>query len=107
MPRKNKYIPSIMQTGEPECYLCHKKNPPFELHHAISGNGNRAICTELGLWIWLCPKCHRDLHEKNIGYKEVQADAQKSFIKNQRKKGFTEEVAREIWYERFKKFYEG
>lgn len=106
MPKKNKYIPSIMQGTPPECFLCHKKNPPFELHHAIPGNGNRDICTEFGLWVWLCPVCHRNLHDHNVGYKEVQISAQKKFIEHYKKKGLSEEVAREVWYERFKKFYE-
>lgn len=102
----SKYVPSIMQTGVAKCYLCGKQYGVLEVHHAIPGNGNRKICTELGLMVWLCPKCHEDLHIKNIGYKKIQADAQKAFIADRRRKGFPESVAREEWYSRFKKFYE-
>jgi len=105
MPRKSNYIPSIVQTGEVKCYLCGRKDLGLEVHHCIPGRGNRKICTDLGLWTWLCPKCHRNLHDHNVGYKEIQADAQKAFIAEQKKKGLAESVAREIWYERFKKFY--
>ena len=105
MPRKDKYVPSIMQTGEAKCYLCGKKYD-LVVHHAVPGRGNRKICTELGLTCWLCNPCHEKLHDQGIGYKEIQADAQKAFIANQKKKGFSEEVAKSIWYERFLKFYE-
>ena len=104
MPRKSNYVPSIIQ-AKVECYLCHKQGE-LELHHAIPGNGNRKICTELGLWVWLCPKCHRDLHDHNNGYKKIQADAQKEFIKAEMKKGLPESVCRDVWYERFRKFYD-
>ena len=105
MPRKNNYVPSIIQTGAAKCYLCGKQYG-LEIHHAIPGRGNRAICTELGLVTWLCEKCHRDLHDKGIGYKKIQADAQKAFIADRKKKGLPESVAREEWYSRFMKFYE-
>ena len=106
MPKKSKYVPSIMQ-GKTECYLCHvPMSAGLEVHHAIPGRGNRKICTELGLTVWLCSMCHRKLHDYNIGYREIQADAQRAFIEDQKKKGLPESVARDMWYERFKKFYD-
>ena len=100
-----KYKPSIMQS-KCECYLCHKDyTAGLEVHHAIPGRGNRTICTELGLTVWLCAKCHRDLHDKNIGYKEVQAAAQQAYIEDMKKQGYPEEAAKEEWFRRFKKFY--
>ena len=101
-----KYKPSIIQFGEPECFLCHKKYPPFEIHHAVPGRGNKGICTELGLVVWLCPMCHRNLHDHNIGYKELQIAAQRAYIEEQKKIGYPEDLCRDMWYERFKKFYE-
>lgn len=99
-----KYPQSIMQT-KCECYFCHKTYD-LDRHHSVPGNGNRKICEELGLWVWLCRKCHDKVHDKLEGYKELQIDAQRAFIKDQRAKGFSEEVAREIWYSRFLKFYD-
>ena len=102
-----KYVPSIIQAGEAKCYLCGKPyNVGLVVHHAIPGTGNRKICTELGLTVYLCNPCHKDLHDRGIGYKEIQADAQRAFIKQQMKKGISEDIARDYWYDRFKKFYD-
>lgn len=101
---KSKYVPSIVQNTA-QCYLCGRLTD-LELHHCIPGRGNRKICTELGLTVWLCRRCHADLHDRGIGYKKVQEDAQKAFIKKSKKQGLTEDIARSIWYERFKKFYD-
>lgn len=100
-----KYVPSIVQTGPVKCYLCGKPTD-LEVHHCIPGRGNKKICTELGLTCWLCRKCHADLHDRGIKYKEVQADAQKAFIADQKKKGLPESVARDMWYSKFLKFYD-
>ena len=103
---KNNYKPSIMQT-KCECYLCHKgPESGLEVHHAIPGRGNRKICTELGLTVWLCSKCHDNLHNHNIGYKEVQAAAQEAFIKDMKHQGYPVDIAREEWYRRFLKYYD-
>jgi hypothetical protein len=101
-----KYKPSIVQSGPPECFICHTKRLPLEIHHMIPGRGNKGICTELGLVCWLCPECHRKLHDQGVNYKEVQAAAQRAFIKEQKKIGYPEDVCRDLWYERFKKFYD-
>lgn len=102
--RKDNFKPSIMQT-KCECYLCHKPyTVGLDKHHAIAGD--HKPCDDLGLWVWLCRECHTKLHDQLIGYKEIQADAQRSFIGNELKKGRTEEEARKIWYERFFKFYD-
>lgn len=101
-----KYIPSIVQTGEAQCYVCHRKGCELQIHHCIAGRGNRAICTEWGLTVWICPKCHEQLHDLSIQYKRIQADAQRAFIKARRKEGYPEDVARDLWYSRFLKFYD-
>lgn len=103
---RSTYKPSIIQT-KCECYLCKADyRNGLEVHHAIPGRGNRKICTDLGLTVWLCPNCHRNLHDKGIGYKEIQMAAQKAYIVSEKKKGIPEEVVRATWYERFMKFYD-
>jgi hypothetical protein len=96
---------SIMQE-KCECYFCHKTNG-LEQHHAIPGTGNRKLCDEFGLWVYLCPVHHREVHDKcQDKYRFLQAQAQRDFIREQRKKGFTESIAREVWYSRFLKYYD-
>lgn len=96
---------SIMQEKR-ECYFC-KKTADLTQHHAIPGNGNRKICDEFGLWVYLCMGCHSEVHDKCTDkYRFLQAQAQRDFIREQGKKGFTESVAREVWYSRFLKFYD-
>ena len=96
---------SIMQ-DKCECYFCHKTTG-LEQHHAIPGNGNRKICDEFGLWVYLCAEHHREVHDKCTDkYRFLQAQAQRDFIKEQKKKGYPESVCRELWYSRFFKFYD-
>lgn len=103
-----KYPPSIMESGEAKCYVCGAswKNTGLEIHHAIPGGGNRKICTEWGLTVHICSRCHSRLHDESVEYKRIKADAQKAFIKDRMRQGYPEEVCKEMWYARFLKFYD-
>lgn len=103
---KSKYVPSIIQTGPAKCYVCGRQGCELQIHHAIPGRGNRGICTEWGLTVWICPRCHERLHDESVEYKRIKADAQKAFIKDRMKQGYPEEACKEMWYERFLKFYD-
>ena len=101
-----KYIPSKIQT-KCECYLCHKDyTAGLQHHHCLHGTGDRKKADEDGLWVWLCNDCHRKLHDKGEHNKELQALAQRTYIKEQMKIGYPEEAAREIYFKRYMKFYE-
>lgn len=57
---------SIIKTGR-YCFFCGRTDR-LEQHHAIHGTANRKKAEELGLWVWLCPECHRGtdgVHGKN------------------------------------------
>lgn len=54
---RNGYAPSIMVTEAGVCWWC-DKNAPTERHEIFSGP-LRKKSKELGLWIDLCPECHR------------------------------------------------
>lgn len=43
------------------CYLC-GANSPLHLHHCLSGSA-RKKCDEDKLTIYLCPSCHRLVHD--------------------------------------------
>lgn len=40
------------------CFFCGSERN-LEAHHCISGVANRKIADRLGLWVYLCPECHR------------------------------------------------
>lgn len=104
--RKSNYIPSAIQT-KCECYLCHKGyTAGLDHHHVIHGTGDRKKADEDGLWVWLCRDCHTALHDKGEHDKELQALGQRTYIQSMIKKGYPEEAAKELYFERYKKFYE-
>lgn len=98
-------IPSIIPQKTPtQCYFC-RKQYDLQKHHVIAGK-SRNLCVQHGLWVWLCPEHHSLLHDHNVGYKELQAEGQKAFIKNMKKQGYPEDVCREEWFRIFGKFYD-
>lgn len=54
---RNGYAPSIMGTTDGLCYLC--ENYTHTERHEIFGGSNRTKSKALGLWVCLCPACHR------------------------------------------------
>lgn len=102
----NKYQPSKIQKTC-ECYLCHgSSSKGLEHHHCLHGTGQRKLADEDGLWVWLCRKCHSRLHDFNEHDKELQLIAQQTYIQEQRSKGFTEEIGRNLFRERYGRFYD-
>ena len=106
MPRKSNYKPSKIQT-KTECYLCHKNmNYGLEHHHCLHGTGQRKLADEDGLWVWLCRECHSALHDTGANDRFLQALGQRTYINDQIKQGYPEDVAREIYFKRYGKFYD-
>lgn len=76
---------SIIKTGR-YCFFCGRTDR-LEKHHAIHGTANRKKAEELGLWVWLCPECHRGtdgVHGKNGHSKDmaVKMAAEYAFLKH-------------------------
>lgn len=78
---------SIIVDGDRhECWFCGRTDN-LELHHCIHGTANRAQADKHGLWVYLCPECHRGTygvhgkygHEKDLTLKRV---AQRAFEEN-------------------------
>jgi hypothetical protein len=102
-----KYEPSIIQNNV-ECYICHAPyTVGLDHHHCIEGNKYiRAKGSKYGLWVWMCRKCHDNLHNTNNNRRQLEAIAQKAFIENMKKQGYPEDTCREEWYRQFGKFYD-
>ena len=56
---RNGYAPTIMQRSE-RCYMCCSEG--VLQRHEIYGNAYRDKSKAFGLWVWLCPVCHNDVH---------------------------------------------
>ena len=63
---RNGYAPTIMQRAE-RCYLCGRSG--ILQRHEIYGNAYRDKSKSYGLWVWLCPDCHTDLHFRHAEVK--------------------------------------
>lgn len=102
------YKPSIIQTSC-ECYICHKPSAyGLDVHHVIHGRGLRKLADEDGLWVWLCRKCHSDLHDRpeHPHDDELKKIGQQAYIEQIKKKGVSEEIARDYFRQRYGRFYD-
>lgn len=54
---------SILQTSRDKCLICGRQGEIDE-HHCLSGVSNRKKSENYGLKIYLCRKCHSDLHDR-------------------------------------------
>lgn len=45
-------------TDKKECHVCGDQRE-LERHHCLHGTSNRQKAEQDGLWVWLCPECHR------------------------------------------------
>lgn len=68
---KYKYtnVPSLIQQDRSEdeaiCFIC-KRGGVVEFHHILNGS-LRKVSEEIGAWVWLCPTCHRKIHNYRHG----------------------------------------
>lgn len=60
--RKNGYAPSILATESHFCFFCGQFGDTA-VHELIYGRGRRELCKEDGLYVFLCPACHKWEHE--------------------------------------------
>jgi Zn-finger protein len=66
---------AYMIDTERKCKYCGSWNN-LEVHHCIHGNGRRKLADEDGLTVYLCHKCHMELHDKGIADNFLQKLAQ-------------------------------
>lgn len=60
---RNGYAPSILDTEQGVCFACGNYGDTAR-HEIYYGTGNRTVSKMTGLWVNLCPRCHRIVHEK-------------------------------------------
>lgn len=73
-----KFPKSVVQE-EKKCFLCGTVIG-LDPHHAIEG-AYHDQAEDYGIWIWLCRKCHRKLHDNEAEMKKIRAIAQKKAMK--------------------------
>lgn len=52
-----------MQKDKQQCFLCGRYGQ-LEEHHCLHGTSNRKNAEKYGLKVYICPICHRNLHDK-------------------------------------------
>ena len=89
---------SIMQQGDPRCFLCGRRTE-LERHHVMAGTANRKLSEEYGLWIWLCRSCHTGT--EGAQYSRGKADS----LKRLAQIAFEARHGHNAWMETFRKNY--
>lgn len=76
MAKKVKSI--IPDDDERICYLCGCYGEHLDVHH-IFGGPVHDPCDKRGLVVHLCRKCHRNLHDHNVGESFLHEIGQKVY----------------------------
>ena len=75
-----------------ECWICGRTDS-LEVHHCIHGTANRKQADKYGLWVRLCPECHRGtngVHGKYGHHRDMtlKCAAQRAFEKTHSREEF-------------------
>ena len=63
--RKNGYAESLLATESHFCFFCGRYGDTA-VHEMVYGRGRRELCKEDGLYVFLCPACHKWEHEVGL-----------------------------------------
>lgn len=75
---RNGYRTSLFNTNEEECYNC-GCGGQLARHEVLHG-ANRNNSKRYGLWIYVCPSCHSEIHKEDNGkYLFLKSTAQRLF----------------------------
>lgn len=74
---------SIISTEE-KCFLC-GQTYGLETHHCIHGTGRRRLADQDGLTVKLCHVCHANLHDHGFYDRDLQAIAQRAYMRHYHK----------------------
>lgn len=81
------------------CYLCHIWNYSLDRHHLLTGVRHRTLADDDGLYIYICRKCHNNLHS-SIHYIDKLEE-----LKQMAQRKYEETHTRDEFVERYKKSY--
>lgn len=59
---RNGYAKSILNDTESRCFVC-ERGGDLVRHEVFYGTAYRSRSKELGLWVNVCPECHRKIHD--------------------------------------------
>lgn len=57
----SKYGVSLFDGEYEGCFLCKARNCDLQ-HHEIFFGSDREASIQYGIWVYLCPKCHHNVH---------------------------------------------
>lgn len=99
---------SKLITEKGTCYIC-GCNRGYERHHCLHGTANRRMAEREGLWVWLCDRCHRAIHDYGEFCHELEMTAQASwenaYMKSYPYENHADLAAREAFRKIFGKSY--
>ena len=55
----------IQDENDRKCFLC-SSTRNLEMHHIFNGNPMRQKSEDFGAKVWLCRRCHEDIHRDNL-----------------------------------------
>ena len=89
---------SIIQTKK-QCFTCGAVQN-LQLHHTWHGTANRKLCDKDGLTVWLCLRCHMELHDKGINDRFLMEIGERAWLKETGKtvKDFIERYGKNVIY---------
>ena len=76
---KNGYADSIVQKRQ-ACYNCGRQGLLCR-HEPLDGIGRRYKSKALGLWVWLCPACHSEVHNIPAEADMLRADCERAALR--------------------------
>ena len=77
MTDRNGYNLSIMGTEDGVCFICGRQ--PDTARHEVFYGPNRQASKREGLWIAVCPDCHRKIHANPEGFQLLKVTGQRAF----------------------------
>ena len=75
---RNGYSDSLFVTEPGECYVCRARRETAR-HEVLYGIANRRLAKRDGLWINVCPECHRRIHAEPEHYIWLKMEAQEKY----------------------------
>lgn len=76
---RNGYGKSLFPTEDGECFICGYVGDTAR--HEVLHGANRSLSKKFGLWIAVCPRCHRNIHAEDNGkYLYLKESAEERFL---------------------------